>query len=543
MIDPQLMEKWKTELFQDQALNKLFDQHLTLEEFVLLILKNYNMVQLGDIFQKLTSINQSISMQLDHYIKNNYELLIEDLKDKSQQCDNDVIIEALQKIKFIQQRLQDNYVTKYNKIIKLLPIKQNSELALQKCKQLQKFSVQLKLLRSLAQQQNNSINITDAQRVSNALFEIDRLPIKQFQFYKNNQTYIKQVEETLQIKVTRKFEDSLSAKSVPDLTQCLGIFYSLGRLSEILELKCNQVLKQISEQYKILFSNSKSFLPDYRNQIKNELNQMILIWLIYQAMNQTDQYHLINYQEELKDQFPHLFLMVWKKYTDVIQQSIQIIIDNKQKYESTYNNLVHFYPIIKDIYYDQLIMFSEQILIFPSSILLSLNQNEIQGQLMSSLNVLRPLHQMQFILLLKEQITNLANDVYVQEKGQPYVEKALNALTSFIDFVKLEFEQIKYDGQSFKFMTQKLLHEYNSLIESFQGMTYTNECLAVLSVSMPYFWKQLLDHPLNHELEMSELLVKKEGLKQIDSNLQILFDQYLQRRKITQDLINALLKN
>ncbi|CAD8194317.1 unnamed protein product [Paramecium octaurelia] len=543
MIDPQLMEKWKTELFQDQALNKLFDQHLTLEEFVLLILKNYNMVQLGDIFQKLTSINQSISMQLDHYIKNNYELLIEDLKDKSQQCDNDVIIEALQKIKFIQQRLQDNYVTKYNKIIKLLPIKQNSELALQMCKQLQKFSVQLKLLRSLAQQQNNSINITDAQRVANALFEIDRLPIKQFQFYKNNQTYIKQVEETLQIKVTRKFEDSLSAKSVPDLTQCLGIFYSLGRLSEILELKCNQVLKQISEQYKILFSNSKSFLPDYRNQIKNELNQMILIWLIYQAMNQTDQYHLITYQEELKDQFPHLFLMVWKKYTDVIQQSIQIIIDNKQKYESTYNNLVHFYPIIKDIYYDQLIMFSEQILIFPSSILLSLNQNEIQGQLMSSLNVLRPLHQMQFILLLKEQITNLANDVYVQEKGQPYVEKALNALTSFIDFVKLEFEQIKYDGQSFKFMTQKLLHEYNSLIESFQGMTYTNECLAVLSVSMPYFWKQLLDHPLNHELEMSELLVKKEGLKQIDSNLQILFDQYLQRRKITQDLINALLKN
>ncbi|CAD8207979.1 unnamed protein product [Paramecium pentaurelia] len=543
MIDPQLMEKWKTELFQDQALNKLFDQHLTLEEFVLLILKNYNMVQLGDIFQKLTSINQSISMQLDHYIKNNYELLIEDLKDKSQQCDNEVIIEALEKIKFIQQRLQENYVNKYNKIMKLLPIKQNSELALQMCKQLQKFSVQLKLLRSLAQQQNNNINITDAQRVANALFEIDRLQIKQFQFYKNNHTYIKQVEESLQIKVTRKFEDSLSAKSVPDLTQCLGIFYSLGRLSEILELKCNQVLKQISEQYKILFSNSKSFLPDYRNQIKNELNQMILIWLIYQAMNQTDQYHLITYQEELKDQFPHLFLMVWKKYTDVLQQSIQIIIDNKQKYESTYNNLVHFYPIIKDIYYDQLIMFSEQILIFPSSILLSLNQNEIQEQLMSSLNILRPLHQMQFILLLKEQITNLANDVYVQEKGQTYVEKALNTLTSFIDFVKLEFEQIKYDGQSFKFMTQKLLHEYNSLIESFQGMTYTNECLNVLSVSMPYFWKQLLDHPLNHELEMSELFIKKDGFKQIDSNLQILFDQYLQRRKITQDLINALLKN
>ncbi|CAD8109652.1 unnamed protein product [Paramecium primaurelia] len=188
-------------------------------------------------------------------------------------------------------------------------------------------------------------------------------------------------------------------------------------------------------------------------------------------------------------------------------------------------------------------MFSEQILIFPSSILLSLNQNEIQEQLMSSLNILRPLHQMQFILLLKEQITNLANDVYVQEKGQTYVEKALNTLTSFIDFVKLEFEQIKYDGQSFKFMTQKLLHEYNSLIESFQGMTYTNECLNVLSVSMPYFWKQLLDHPLNHELEISELLIKKDGFKQIDSNLQILFDQYLQRRKITQDLINALLKN
>ncbi|CAD8120284.1 unnamed protein product [Paramecium sonneborni] len=543
MIDPQLMEKWKTELFQDQALNKLFDQDLTLEEFVLLILKNYNMVQLGDIFQKLTSINQSISMQLDHYIKNNYELLIEDLKDKSQLCDNEVIIEALKKIKFIQQRIQDNYVTKYNKIIKLMPIKQNSEIALQMCKQLQQFSVQLKLLRSLAQQQNNSINITDAQRVANALFEIDRLQIKQFQYYKNNQTYIKQVEETLQIKVTRKFEDSLSAKSVPDLTQCLGIFYSLGRLPEILELKCNQVLKQISEQYKILFSNSKSFLPDYRNQIKNELNQMILIWLIYQAMNQTDQYHLITYQEELKDQFPHLFLMVWKKYTDVLQQSIQIIIDNKQKYESTYNNLVHFYPIIKDIYYDQLIMFSEQILIFPSSILLSLNQNELLEQLMSSLNVLKPLHQMQFILLLKEQITNLANDVYVQEKGQTYIEKALNTMTSFIDFVKLEFEQIKYDGQSFKFMSQKLLHEYNSLVESFQGMNYTNECLAILSVSMPYFWKQLLDHPLNHELEMSELYVKKEGFKQIDQNLQILFDQYFQRRKITQDLINALQKN
>lgn len=47
------------------------------------------------------------------------------------------------------------------------------------------------------------------------------------------------MEESLQIKATRKFEDSLSAKSVPDLTQCLGIFYSLGRLPEILEQKCN----------------------------------------------------------------------------------------------------------------------------------------------------------------------------------------------------------------------------------------------------------------------------------------------------------------
>lgn len=34
------MEKWKTEIFQDQALNKLFDQDLTQEEFMLLILKN-----------------------------------------------------------------------------------------------------------------------------------------------------------------------------------------------------------------------------------------------------------------------------------------------------------------------------------------------------------------------------------------------------------------------------------------------------------------------------------------------------------------------
>ena len=44
-------------------------------------------------------------------------------------------------------------------------------------------------------------------------------------------------------------------------------------------------------------------------------------------------------------------------------------------------------------------------------------------------------------------------------------------------------------------------------------MNYTNECLAVLSVSMPSFWKQLLDHPLNHELDLSELLIKKEAIK------------------------------
>ncbi|CAD8112225.1 unnamed protein product [Paramecium sonneborni] len=225
---------------------------------------------------------------------------------------------------------------------------------------------------------------------------------------KSNNFNISKVEEILQVSVTRKFEDSLQIKSVSDLTQCLGIFYSLGRLSEILELKCNQIIKQISEQYKIL-QNSKSFLPDYRNRIKNELNQMILIWLIYQAINQSnlisisaDQYHLI-----------------------------------------TITSKIHFYPIIKDIYYDQLIMFSEQILIFPLSILLSLNLNELLEQMMSSLIVLKPLHQMQFILLLKEQIKNLVSDVYVQERGQTYIEKALNTLTSFIDFIKLELEQIK----------------------------------------------------------------------------------------------------
>lgn len=72
-------------------------------------------------------------------------------------------------------------------------------------------------------------------------------------------------------------------------------------------------------------------------------------------------------------------------------------------------------------------------------------------------------------------------------------------------------------------MTQKILHEFNQLVESFKGMNYTTECSTLLSLSLPYFWKQLLDHPLNHLLNISGLK-KKEDFKTPDASLCALFE-------------------
>lgn len=114
---------------------------------------------------------------------------------------------------------------------------------------------------------------------------------------------------------------------------------------------------------------------------------------------------------------------------------------------------------------------------------------------------------------MKEQITNLANDVLIEERGQAYLEKALLAMTNFIELLQSEFENIKSDEESYRFLATKLIAELNTLYVSFEGISATPELSLVAQLSFPRLYQIMMDHNLNHLIDLKDLAASLTNLK------------------------------
>ncbi|KAM3136574.1 hypothetical protein pb186bvf_011377 [Paramecium bursaria] len=543
-MQEQLIEKWKTELFQDQALNKLFDQDLSQQEFVALILKNYNMIQLGEIFTKLTSINQSISTQLDFYIKNNYEVLLNDLSDKSDVQDSQLLQQAMDKILLLKQKLQEMFLDKYHRINNLIPIQKNGQQALLLCKQLQKYQQQVKILKQMVQQNQGQISIIDPLRVSHILFEISKSSqlIKQMQIYQNNVKFIQQVEDQVSVKALRKLQDAFTNKSFPELSQCLAIYYGLNKLEQILEIKMNSILKSITEQYKMFLGKEQtSFQSDLKALIKDDFNMVLQVWLIWQAIQQRDSYQLISYEEHLKDSFPNIFQMFWDKYTDIIIQSIQIIINSQPKFESTYKWLISSYPYILESYKEYMQLFHDQILVFPSAVLLNVNIQDYWGQLSQSIQILESLWRQQFKIKISDQIFIINSELKQQTPSQ-YLEKVISSFSIIYDSLVREIQQIKYDVNLYKFISSTIIAQLQLILDeclqSSQGNGINSELAVIINSFLPKLILLLMDNQLNHHIDirqLEELIIQnnkfQKALKVDCTQVTTLIDTFLLQEK------------